>query len=260
MSGAVLDLSVVVPCFDSGDELGELADRLDGVLDRMGGRSEILFVNDGYQAATWKRIDALAARIPRLWGIALDAQVGQHRATLAGIDQSLGEIVVTLDDDLEHRPEDIPQLVDALRSRPDVDCVLAAFPEEHRPLLRRAASAVMDRLYRLRWGGPPALEMTPFRALRRSLARQMVASAGADSFIPRLLLQCSAGMLNVPVTHAPSRRPSHYSTAALARIAWKGLAGGASRGRSLSEAPMYRVRAKTGRRASDPRGAVPWAQ
>jgi len=259
MSGAALDLSVVVPCFDSGEPLAELVARLDETLDRMGGRSEILLVNDGFQPETWGRIDALAARSARVWGLALEAHVGQHRTTLAGVDQSLGEIVVTMDDDLEHRPEDVPALVEALRARTDVDCVLAAFPDQRRALHRRAASAVMDRVYRLRWGGP-AIEMTPFRALRRSLARRMLSGAGPDPFLPRLLLEHADRIVNVPVAHAPSRRPSHYSTRALLRFAWKGVGPAPRRSRSLPEQPMYRVRSQTGGRARGPRGADTWAR
>jgi len=254
MTAPGLDLSVVVPCFRSGPTLPELAERLDAALAEIGGRSEILFVDDGSDDDTWPRIVELAARLPRVWGLHLATRVGQHRATLAGLGHATGDVVVTLDDDLEHRPEDIARLVGALRAGRGIDCAIAGFSEEHRPALRRAASVVMDRMYRLRFGGFAHLQMTSFRAMTRDLAGRLVANAGEATSLPHLLRAHATGILNVPVTHAPSRMPSRYTTLDLMRFAWRALEIPTAANRSQEQRPLYRVRSAIGRDPTIPRG------
>jgi glycosyltransferase involved in cell wall biosynthesis len=257
MNSVGLDVSVVIPCFRSGPALSELVPRLEDSLMALGGVSEILLVDDASGDGTWDRIAGLAERFPRVWGIGLETRVGQHPATLAGLEQSLGDIAVTMDDDLEHRPEDVPRLVGALRSRPDIDCVMAGFPVEHRPALRRAASVVMDRIYRLRYGGPGNLQMTPFRAMTRELVLRLVANAGSDPFMPRLLLTTTSRLVNVPVAHESSSVPSRYTTRDLMGFAWNGLGIRTAPNRSRVERPLYRVRSEVGRDSTQPRGAKP---
>lgn len=245
MSGR--DLSVVIPCFGSGPWIHELAERLDAVLDAVGGPCEVVLVHDGSGAETWELISGLAERYERFRGIDLAERVGQHRAILCGFQEASGSLLVTMDDDLEHRPEDIPRLLAAFDTHPGVQCVIAAFPEERRSALRRAASVVMDRLYHWRYGGPPGLQMTPFRVLTRTLAQQLLERAGPDPYLPRLLLETTSAIVNVPVEHAVSRAASRYGTVDLVKLAWKGLGGPDLVRRRRRAAPPCRIRTRVGR-------------
>src|ERR1700753_209303 len=116
-----LDVSVVVPVYNSAATVGELVERLSAVLAARAPRSEILLGNDGSRDASWQAILAAAAREPRVRGIDLMRNYGQHNALLCGIRAAAGAVVVTLDDDLQHPPEEIPRLLDALTD--DVDVV-----------------------------------------------------------------------------------------------------------------------------------------
>src|ERR1700730_9375241 len=107
-----LDVSVVVPVYNGAATLPELVARLATVLAHCAPRSEIVLVNDGSRDASWQVILELAARDPRVRGIDLMRNYGQHNALLCGIRAAAGAVVVTMDDDLQHPPEEIPKLLD----------------------------------------------------------------------------------------------------------------------------------------------------
>ena len=95
----------MVPVFGADADLQDLAARVRGVLDGLVRTWELIFVNDGSPAGTWDRIAALAKSDPHIRGIDLLRNFGQHNALLAGIRASSGDLVVTMDDDLQHPPK-----------------------------------------------------------------------------------------------------------------------------------------------------------
>src|ERR1700688_256617 len=111
-----LAVSVVVPVYNGAAALPELVARLRVVLAGRAPDAEILLVNDGSRDASWQAIAELAAAKggPLVRGIDLRRNYGQHNALLCGIRAAAGAVVVTLDDDLQHPPEEIPKLLDAL--------------------------------------------------------------------------------------------------------------------------------------------------
>src|SRR5664279_3238303 len=112
-------VSVVVPVYGDGSALAELVARTDAVLGRASEDWELIFVNDGSVGPAWERIRELAASSPRVRGIDLVRNFGQHNALLAGIRASRGEVIVTMDDDLQHPPEEIPLLIREVREGAD---------------------------------------------------------------------------------------------------------------------------------------------
>ena len=113
-------ISVVVPVFNAASTLLELVARLDAVLRRVSAWHEIILVNDGSQDESWSLICGLTQRYPEIVGLDLGRNHGQQNALLAGIYEASGALIVTIDDDLDYRPEDIPLLLDALDRGHDV--------------------------------------------------------------------------------------------------------------------------------------------
>ena len=111
-------ISVVVPVYNGAETLGPLVARLEAVLE--GREFEILFVNDGSADRSWERIRELAREHPSVRGFDLARNYGQHNALLAGIRAARFPITVTLDDDLQNPPEEIPRLVARLDDGYDV--------------------------------------------------------------------------------------------------------------------------------------------
>src|SRR6266508_4617245 len=111
-SDTLLDgISVVVPVYNSEASLTPLVDRLYEVLPQLAGAWEIILVNDGSRDRSWEVVRELAASRERVLGMNMIRNFGQHNALLAGIRAARYRITVTMDDDLQHPPEEIPKLL-----------------------------------------------------------------------------------------------------------------------------------------------------
>jgi glycosyltransferase involved in cell wall biosynthesis len=160
-------ISLIVPVYNSQGTLDELHRRLREVLDGLDADYELILVNDGSADASWDRIAELAADDDRVRGLNLMRNYGQHNALLAGIRSARHEIVVTLDDDLQNPPEEIPKLLAKLDEGFDV--VYGSAEERGFGVLRNTGTA-MTKLA-LRWviGSDIAGKVSAFRAFRTDL-------------------------------------------------------------------------------------------
>src|SRR5438132_13595944 len=113
-TNSLLSISVVVPVFNSQDSLSLLVDRLEPVLRGLGGAFELVLVNDGSQDQSWDVIRKVATSRDWVRGINLMRNYGQHNALLCGIRTARYDVIVTMDDDLQNPPEEIPRLLDQL--------------------------------------------------------------------------------------------------------------------------------------------------
>ena len=106
-------LSVVIPLFNERATLEELHERLAAVLGVIGLTHEIVFVDDGSVDGTYRDLRAIAAVDPAVRLVKLARNYGQTAALAAGFDKARGEIIVAMDGDLQHAPEDLPVLLEA---------------------------------------------------------------------------------------------------------------------------------------------------
>lgn len=212
--------SVVVPCYGSGSWLDELVERTRAAMAGLREDFEILLVNDASPDDTWRAIERACQRHPTsLRGFDLLFNVGQFRATLCGLEHARGQFVITMDDDLQHRPEDIPALVHALRADPGLDCVVGTFRHKHRGPLRRLGGAVNDRVRAWLLGTPPGLRLSAFRVMRSSVAAALCAHRTARPNLGWLVLGVTRRIANVEVEHERRERgTSGYSLPRLAGI------------------------------------------
>ena len=171
--------SVVIPVYNSAEILPELIERLGVVLARELAWFEVLLVNDGSRDRSWAVIEELAARHDWVTGIDLTRNYGQHNALLCGIRAARGEVTITLDDDLQHRPEDIPALL--ARLDPATDVVYGTAEEEQHGLLRDAASQLTKLAMERTMGAETARMVSAFRVFRTRLRD---AFAGAHGGVP----------------------------------------------------------------------------
>jgi glycosyltransferase involved in cell wall biosynthesis len=196
-------VSVIVPVFGAGGDLEELASRVAVVLDGLSRTWELIFVNDGSPPATWSVIAALTDARPNLRGIDLLRNFGQHNALLAGIRASRGEIVVTIDDDLQHPPEEIPRLLDAMR---DLDLVYGAPMQRVRGWTRNVLAEISKAALATVLGAGHARDIGAFRAFRGSL-RPVFASYDNPAVSIDVLLSWATSRIGaVPVRYQPRRR------------------------------------------------------
>jgi glycosyltransferase involved in cell wall biosynthesis len=162
-----VSVSVVVPCFRSAATLPALCARISDVLPRHVDDFEIVLVVDGGDRETWTTAAALAGSSRHVHALRLSRNYGQHNALVAGVRAARYEVVVTMDDDLQHRPEEIPTLLAALTENVDVVYGVAA-EEEHgvaRSVASRLAKWALERAMNVRG----ARQLSAFRAFRTFL-------------------------------------------------------------------------------------------
>jgi undecaprenyl-phosphate 4-deoxy-4-formamido-L-arabinose transferase len=196
------DISVVVPVFNSARTLPELVERIVRVLSGTAGSYEIILVNDGSHDDSWHVIEQLCAAHPPARGIDLVRNHGQHNALLCGIRAARCTIVITLDDDLQHRPEDIPALVAAL----DGFDVIYGVPEHQRwTLFRNVASTMTKLVLQNAMGATTARMIGGFRAFRRPLTDAFADYSARFVNIDVLLTWGGARFGAVRVQHEPRK-------------------------------------------------------
>lgn len=156
-------ISVVVPVYNSAGSLVLLLKRLEVVLSAIADDYEVILVNDGSRDGSWEVIEQLSENC-RVHGINLMRNYGQHNALLCGIRAAKFDIIVTIDDDLQHPPEEIPKLIGGLKEGFDV---VYGYPE-HQPhgLLRGLASEMTKVALQNSMGAETARRVSAFRAFR----------------------------------------------------------------------------------------------
>lgn len=200
MSG--VEVSVVVTCYKSGQWLEQFVDEIVGVAKSLASNFEVILVNDASpDAETWAAIQKLSSRYPFVKGIDLLRNVGQFRALRCGLSFARGDIVVTIDDDYQHPPGEIPTLVNALRAAPDMDVIIGAYEDKKHSLFRNLGSRLVGLIYRRAYGKPPDLEMTSFRALRAPVVSGMLQFGTSRPVPGAQLLATTNRICNVTVRH-----------------------------------------------------------
>jgi undecaprenyl-phosphate 4-deoxy-4-formamido-L-arabinose transferase len=155
-------ISVVIPVYRSAPILPELASRLRAVLSSITDDYEVVMVNDGSPDSSWNAIAALLPHHPEIVAIDLLRNYGQHNALLCGIRAASKEIIVTMDDDLQHPPEEIPRLIEGLDENADV--VYGVYREQNFPMHRRWTSSLAKQVVVWLAGGNTNAEGSSFRA------------------------------------------------------------------------------------------------
>jgi glycosyltransferase involved in cell wall biosynthesis len=208
-------VSVIAPVFNEETVIEEFVSRLRAVLDALALRYafEIVLVDDGSRDHSLEKMKALVAAEPRLRVLELRRNYGQTAALQAGFDAARGEILLTLDSDLQHFPEDIPQFLDTLEQGHEVVCGWRHQRAEG--IVRRWPSRAANLL--LRWLS--GLEIhdfgTTFRVYRAELVKDLRLLGDFHRYIPALVRQAGGRIAEVPIRNVV--RPAGKSSYGLGR-------------------------------------------
>lgn len=194
-------LSVIVPVYRSQSILPLLAERMAPVLRELARRYELILVNDGSPDGSWDVIAQLSALYPWVRGINLMRNYGQHNALLCGIRAAQYDLCVTMDDDLQHPPEEIPKLLAQLDLRTDV--IYGTPLKEQHGFWRDATSQVTKLVLQNAMGADIARQVTAFRAFRTELRNAFTSYNGPFVSIDVLLTWGTRRFASLPVRHAP---------------------------------------------------------
>jgi len=210
--------SVVVPVYQGERSLDELVERLTSVLTPLVERFEILLVDDGSKDDSWSVIRRLAKTHDDVRGIGLSRNFGQHNAVLAGIRTAQCDLVLTMDDDLQHPPEELPKLFAALGD--DIDVVYGYPSAENHSLARNVMSRATKRALAASMDAEVAVHVSALRLFRTDLRAGFDQVVDPFLSIDVLLSWVSSEVAAVPV-HMDERKhgKSNYNLARLARAA-----------------------------------------
>jgi len=194
-----MNVSVVIPVYNSEKMLPSLVGRLEPVLKSLCTEYELILVNDGSADKSWDVIENLALEKNWICGINLMRNYGQHNALLCGIRAACNEIIVTMDDDLQNPPEEIPKMIQKLEEGYDV--VYGTPMKEQHGLLRDLASQFTKMALKTAMGVDTARMVSAFRVFRSKIKDAFVKYQGSFVSIDVLLTWGTTRFVAIPVKH-----------------------------------------------------------
>jgi len=200
------EVSVVIPVYRAAKTLPELHDRIVAVFEGVACKPfEVILVDDSSPDNSWAELQKIHAADPRFKIIRLARNFGQHCALMCGFAHASGEYVITMDDDLQHPPEEIPKLVLAMERNPDVDLVIGAYAEKKHSFIRNLGTAASRKLGQFIFKTEPNLRFSSFRCIRALTAKAILDIQMERPRVGHLLIQMSNKIINVTVNHDPRK-------------------------------------------------------
>jgi glycosyltransferase involved in cell wall biosynthesis len=219
-----MDLSIVSPARNEADNLGNLLVRLAHVLEPLDLDWELVLVDDGSTDDTWRLCEQAAERDPRIRGLRLSRNFGHQVAITAGLGASAGDLVITMDSDLQHPPEVIPLLLDAGRNGNEVVYAVREHPTGESWFKRRSADLFYRALSRL-----TSLDLphggADFRLMSRRVVEALLAMPERNRFLRGMTRW--VGFEQATVTYQQPVREggrSKYTPRHMFRFAWDAIA------------------------------------
>ena len=196
--------SVVIPVYNSEKMLDELYDRLVQVFDNViKEQFEMILVDDASSDNSWYKMGELREGDKRIKIIRLAKNFGQHNALMCGFNHISGDFVITMDDDLQHPPEEIPKLITAIKRNPEIDAVMGRYNSKKHSWWRNLGTVIMRKIM------APILRLdkkykgSSFRLIRANIIQEMVKIETYQPRVGQMLLLVSKSYDSVPVRHDP---------------------------------------------------------
>lgn len=191
-------LSFVIPCYGSEHTIGHVVDGIRETV-REGDDYEIVLVNDDSPDRVWEQIEKLCEADPKIKGICLSRNFGQHAALLAGYRECGGELVISLDDDGQTPVQEVYSLIDAMQEGCDV--AMACYPNKMHNKFRNLGSRINKIMAVHMVGMPKGIENTSYFCMRRFVVEEMLRYTNAYPYIPGLIFRTTKKVKNVPIHH-----------------------------------------------------------
>ena len=195
-------ISIVIPAYNEEDNIPILYEKLKGVLERLGREYEIIFVDDGSVDRTWERLKEIAEKDQRVKLIRFRKNYGQTAAMYAGFQHATGEVIITLDADLQNDPEDIPTLLQKLEEGYDI--VSGWRKDRKDPFLsRRLPSMIANWIISKVTGVELHDYGCTLKAYRADIVKRLELYGDMHRFLPALTKRLGAKITEIPVRHHP---------------------------------------------------------
>ncbi len=196
-----MELSIVIPVYRSEKILSSLIERIDAALRKAANIKayEVILVNDGSPDGSWQAIENLCRQYARVKGINLRKNTGQHNAIMAGLNHATGKVIIMMDDDLQHSPEDIQGLYTKVVEGFDV--CYAKFKERKHSLWKIWGSKLNDKAAVIMLDKPKDLYLSPFKAISSDVQKEIIKYSGPYAYVDGLILMVTNSIASVEVDH-----------------------------------------------------------
>lgn len=211
--------SVVIPVYNSEDSLEELCQRIDSTFTSIDGDYEIVLVDDSSLDNSWDIMKKLRKANGKIKTIQLMRNFGQHNALLCGFHHVSGDFVITLDDDLQNPPEEIPKLIDEIKK--GYDSVIGALDIKQHTLFRNAGSFFINYLNSRIFGNPGEIKFSSFKIMTRALVDEIKILKTPYPYITGMLLSITKNIASTQVKHEKRKYgKSNYDLKKLIKLAF----------------------------------------
>jgi len=195
----MVEYSIVIPVYNSEHTLEILCRRLQQTLSKITENYEVILVDDGSQDASWSVLARLHNSDKRIKVIRFTKNFGQHHATICGFKYCGGKFVITMDDDLQHPPEEIPKLISEIELNPGLDLINGMPEKTKHPFFKSAGRVVMRGLSKIIFSNQENVNMSAFRIINSRLAKEISKSRTRAPAVGYMLLALTDKVKNIKV-------------------------------------------------------------
>ena len=193
-----LPLSVVIPVYNSEKILDELIKQIEGNTGFVDSY-EIVLINDCSTDNSWEKIKEKCSEYHFLKGVNLRKNVGQHNAVMAGLNYADGDVIVMMDDDLQHDPKYLEELYEMVKRGYDV--CYARFANKKHKLWKRLGSKFNDFVANILLGKPKDLYLSSFKAISSDINKTIIKYDGPYPYVDGLLLSTTNSFISIDIEH-----------------------------------------------------------
>ncbi len=205
-----IDISVVVPVYNEERNLPILISQLAQVLEPLGKSFEMIFVDDGSTDESRKILKGMVSQYPQIRVLGFKRNCGETAAGVAGLKEARGEIVITIDADLQNDPKDIPRMLELLQ---EYDMVTGWRQEREDSWVKRVTSKIANRIRNGLSGEVIRDSGCTFRAYKRECLQNLKLYKGMHRFMPTLVKMEGFRVIEIPIAHHPRKfGVSKYTT------------------------------------------------
>ncbi len=205
-----VNISIVVPVYNEEKNLPVLIPQIAQVLEPLGESYEMIFVDDGSTDESRKVLKEMTSQFPQIHFLGFRKNCGETAAIAAGLKEAKGQIVITIDGDLQNDPKDISRMLEYLK---DYDMVTGWREKRDDPWIKRISSKIANRIRNKLSGETIRDSGCTFRAYKRECLRNLKLYKGMHRFMPTLVKMEGFRVIEIPIAHHPRQfGVSKYTT------------------------------------------------
>jgi len=195
-------LSIVIPVYNSENILDELIKQIKSEIKEKKNlfkNFEIILVNDNSLDNSWKRIKEIAGNQKNIIGINLSKNFGQHNALMAGIKNSRGDFLITMDDDLQHPPSNIIDIINKLNDGFDV--CYTKYQNNKYSFLKKLGSAINDKVANIVLNKPKKIYLSSYRGMKKNVINELKKFDGPYVYLDGIILNVTNNIGSIDIKH-----------------------------------------------------------